>query len=365
MKIKQAILYPDWNNEGIADKINIYTSHLDYLYNHDFERIYVPLSQGEDEIIQELSFHYRNMDLHFWFYPENVDSFFILKHLIQKFDGKPFFLFRNKQIIFADLWQMEFRFLQKEIDGSACHTNNESVYCLDDSILLLSENKDRLSFEKYLYKYSGHFVWMLFQPLVHDNVQFSEKIKIEELVKIIKENKNWTLFLDRDGVINKRIPGNYIKYTSEFEFLKNSHKAVAIFSKYFKRIIVVTNQQGVGKKLMNIQKIDEVHNYMVQEIEKVGGRIDKTYYCPELAKLDPKCRKPNIGMGIQAEKDFPEIDFNQSIMVGDSITDIQFGKRLNMKTVFLDTKDEKEIKMSYQEDIDFRMKSLLELSNYF
>ncbi len=92
---------------------------------------------------------------------------------------------------------------------------------------------------------------------------------------------------------------------------------------------------------------------MLKGIRAKGGRVDKVYYCPELAKLDPYCRKPNIGMALQARRDFPEIDFNKSVMVGDSISDISFGNRLNMTTIFLKTKTSEEISASQYENIDY------------
>lgn len=149
--------------------------------------------------------------------------------------------------------------------------------------------------------------------------------------------KYWTLFLDRDGVINKRLPGQYVRLWDEFKWEEESLQAIVKMSNHFQRIIVVTNQQGVGKELMTQQELDAIHTQMCLEIKKAGGCIDKVYACTELASLNPKCRKPNVGMGLQAQKDFPEIDFEYSIMVGDSITDMQFGSLLGMVNVFVET----------------------------
>ena len=151
---------------------------------------------------------------------------------------------------------------------------------------------------------------------------------------------NWTLFLDRDGVINQRIPGRYVADIEEFVFLDGVLEAIRFFAENFGKIIVVTNQQGIGKGLMTDAQLNRVHAHMREQIERAGGRIDAIYYCPKLAKDKPECRKPNIGMARQAQADFPEIDFEQSIMVGDSVTDMEFGLKLNMKTVFIQTKPE-------------------------
>ena len=176
-------------------------------------------------------------------------------------------------------------------------------------------------------------------------------------------NKDWTLFLDRDGVINRRKIGGYITIWSDFEFLPESLEAIVHFSKIFDRIIIVTNQQGIGKGLFTTTDLEYIHSQMLQRIETAGGRIDKIYYCPDLATDENNFRKPNPAMAIQAQKDFPKINFQKSIMVGDSISDIQFGKRLNMKTVLIETKKE-ELEQSRQMNIDFRFKSLIEFANF-
>ncbi len=148
-------------------------------------------------------------------------------------------------------------------------------------------------------------------------------------------NDDWTLFLDRDGVINVRIIDGYVTKTEEFEFLPNVIEAFKIFKNKFKRIIVVTNQQGVGKGVMTIEDVISVHNYMTQKIENQGGKIDKIYFCPQLKSVKDNYRKPSPQMAFFAKDDFPEIDFSKSIMVGDMNSDIEFGKNAGMKTVFI------------------------------
>ena len=95
-----------------------------------------------------------------------------------------------------------------------------------------------------------------------------------------------TVFLDRDGVINKRKPGGYIKTSAEFEFIPGAKEAIAKMSKKFRRIIVVTNQQGVGKGLMTAEDVQEVNDFMINEIKQSGGRIDAVYNCFDLKSKD-------------------------------------------------------------------------------
>ena len=146
---------------------------------------------------------------------------------------------------------------------------------------------------------------------------------------------DWSLFLDRDGVINKRPFNDYVKRIEDFEFLPGVFEALDIFNKLFSRIVVVTNQQGVGKELMTKIVLDEIHQWMQQEVKKQNGRIDAVFCCTDLKSDKDNCRKPAIAMAKLAQQAFPEIDFEKSIMLGDTESDIQFGKNAGMKTILI------------------------------
>jgi histidinol-phosphate phosphatase family protein len=148
-------------------------------------------------------------------------------------------------------------------------------------------------------------------------------------------DSGWTLFLDRDGVINARILGGYVQKWEEFAFLPGVPEALKILSQEFSRIIVVSNQQGIGKGLMTENELEILHRKMIAEIEINGGRIDRIYHSPHLEKEGSLIRKPNVGMALMARKEFPGINYQRSVMVGDSISDMIFGKRLKMVNVFL------------------------------
>ncbi len=150
-------------------------------------------------------------------------------------------------------------------------------------------------------------------------------------------DSSWTLFLDRDGVINGRIMGGYVTNPNEFEFLPGVLTALARFSRNFHRIIVVTNQQGIGKGLMTERNVLEVHSYMCDQVYHSRGRIDKCFFAPNLIGADEDLRKPGSAMAAMAKLEFPEIEFERSIMVGDTDSDILFGKNLGMKTVRIKT----------------------------
>ncbi|MES2702635.1 MAG: HAD-IIIA family hydrolase [Bacteroidota bacterium] len=150
-------------------------------------------------------------------------------------------------------------------------------------------------------------------------------------------DKSWTLFLDRDGVINIESVGSYITSWDEFQFHDGVLEALGSLSKLFGNIVVVSNQRGVGRGIMSMDALREINSNMRTAVAAAGGRIDRVYSATATGDED-RNRKPNTGMGLQAQIDFPGIDFRKSLMVGNSISDMEFGKRLNMHTVFLTTK---------------------------
>jgi len=147
--------------------------------------------------------------------------------------------------------------------------------------------------------------------------------------------KDWTLFLDRDGVINQRIIDHYVCKWEDFHFIEGVLESIRKFNLIFNKIVVVTNQRGINRGLMTHADLSDIFKEMLQSVVKAGGRVDKFYYCPHLVEESCKCRKPKIGMGLQAKADFPSIQFEKSVMVGDMLTDMEFGKGLGMKTIYL------------------------------
>ena len=170
------------------------------------------------------------------------------------------------------------------------------------------------------------------------------------------------LFLDRDGVINKRLVDDYVKTPDDFIFEDGVLEAIRKFAKIFDRIVVVTNQQGIGKGLMTEGALQQIHQKMLDEVTQHGGRIDAIFFCPDLKKSNSLYRKPNIGMGLAAKKMFPEIRFKQSVMAGDSLSDMKFAKKLGMSSVFI-SKDQTLIKAN-NKLIDSTFESLSDYADH-
>ena len=148
-------------------------------------------------------------------------------------------------------------------------------------------------------------------------------------------DRSWTLFLDRDGVINVRLMGDYVKTIEEFELLPGVAEAICKANSVFGKVVVVTNQQGIGKEIMTERNLLEIHAYCDRLLADANASIDAYYFAPGLSHESNHLRKPNTGMALMAKEQFPSIDFKRSVLVGDSDSDIEFGKRLEMFTVFI------------------------------
>jgi histidinol-phosphate phosphatase family protein len=172
-------------------------------------------------------------------------------------------------------------------------------------------------------------------------------------------DKSYTLFIDRDGVINYEKKESYILNWNEFQFYGNVPSAMKIINEIFGTIVMVTNQKGIGKKLMTTDDLNYIHQNMQLHIESAGGRIDKIYYCSDLDDTSIN-RKPNPGMAFQAKADYPLIDFSKSFMIGNKLSDMQFGRNAGMNTVYLATTNP-EVSFPHP-DIDFRFHTLFEFA---
>jgi histidinol-phosphate phosphatase family protein len=151
-------------------------------------------------------------------------------------------------------------------------------------------------------------------------------------------DQSWTLFLDRDGVINYEIPGTYVRNWQEFVFYPRAPENIAYFNTRFQRLVLATNQRGITKGIMSLMDLEDIHMNMINGVVAKGGKIDRIYVCVDAENASP-CRKPNPGMALEAVRDFPDIDLKKSLMVGNNISDMLFGRNAGMKTVFLKTTD--------------------------
>jgi histidinol-phosphate phosphatase family protein len=177
---------------------------------------------------------------------------------------------------------------------------------------------------------------------------------------MLSVDESWTLFIDRDGVINREKYADYINHWSEFVFYEDALEALRRFSMLFKYIIVVTNQKGVGKGVTPLENLHEIHSRMEEAVRQCGGRIDAIFYCTDVDDAS-RNRKPNPGMAFQAKKQFADIDFARSVMVGNNLSDMLFGRNAGIATVFLrTTRPELELPPGFA---DMEVHTLTELAN--
>lgn len=243
---------------------------------------------------------------------------------------------------------------------------NAGVYILEVSSFLQQRWPLKFSFEKdYLEKMNsrlfadpqdGYFI----DIGIPEDYKRAQDELLHPQLSLKTTDKTWTLFLDRDGVINHEKKNDYIRTPEEFVFYEGVTQAIKIFTEKFGRIIVVSNQRGVGRGLMSEESLVSVHSKMKIAIEAAGGRIDAVYYCTSADDKHPD-RKPNPGMAFRAKSDFPEIDFSKTIMAGNKLSDMLFGRNAGIYTVFLAT-THPETPFPHP-DIDARFISLTDFAN--
>lgn len=144
------------------------------------------------------------------------------------------------------------------------------------------------------------------------------------------------VFLDRDGVINENLDGDYVKSWDEFVFLPGALAAIRRLVDHGTLVIVISNQAGVGKGLMAPDVVEEVHQRMVAESRSETGQIAAVYWCPHTSEDRCDCRKPNPGLLLQAARDWG-LDLEQCYLVGDALTDIEAGQSVGCITILVRT----------------------------
>lgn len=148
-----------------------------------------------------------------------------------------------------------------------------------------------------------------------------------------------TVFLDRDGVINRRLPADYVKSWDEFEFLPRAKEALRLLTAARLRLIITTNQRGIARGLMSEHDLRAIHARMLDELAAAGAQIAAVYHCPH-DRGECACRKPQPGLLLAAKRDFPDVDFARAVMIGDAPSDIEAGKRAGCRTIFVGSSED-------------------------
>ncbi len=178
---------------------------------------------------------------------------------------------------------------------------------------------------------------------------------------MLKENniplsKIKNIFLDRDGVINRRKIGGYILNKAEFELLDGVLEKLKSWSIKGKRLFIITNQKGVGKGLMTENDLENLHQHMLAIFAENNIRIEDIKYCTALSDNDFR-RKPNPGMLLEIFDEFQFVKPSETLFIGDSLSDLQAGKAVGTYTCFLH--NNLELSDQIRQNADLIFESLL------
>jgi D-glycero-alpha-D-manno-heptose 1-phosphate guanylyltransferase len=224
---------------------------------------------------------------------------------------------------------------------------NGGVYLLDRSRLDLSILPEKFSFEKEVLEpgaaigeiggwVSDAYFIDIGIPEDYRKAQWAIPawFAVQDASEAVLKADATTLFLDRDGVLNRHLPGDYVRTPQMWEWMPGILQALARWAGKFNHIVLVTNQRGVGKGLMTDAQLAQVHAQMMQDILEAGGRIDLILTCTAVSEENPR-RKPNPGMFYEACELFPDIDAKSSVMLGDSQSDAAFANNCGIRFILL------------------------------
>jgi len=242
-------------------------------------------------------------------------------------------------------------------------TINGGLYVIDREALLAAELPEKFSFEKDFLeaRYAGGKLYGIAQDNyfidigIPDDYNQAQKDLARPAISLKDIDKSWTLFMDRDGVFNHDKVGSYVFHPDEFVFYDGALDATRIIHEKFGRVIVTTNQRGVGRGLMTLEDLKTVNDKLQRIVKENGGLIDHVYSATAMSNFDP-IRKPNPGMACLAKHDFPDIDLSKTIMIGNNPSDMQFGRHAGLYTVYLTTTNP-PYELPHQ-DVDWQFESL-------
>jgi D-glycero-D-manno-heptose 1,7-bisphosphate phosphatase len=151
--------------------------------------------------------------------------------------------------------------------------------------------------------------------------------------------KSTAVFLDRDGTLNEE--AGYLNHPDRLKLNEGAPEAVALLNRHGLKTIVVSNQSGVARAYFPEELLIRIHEKLHALLAERGARLDAIYYCPHHPDVgdppyrqDCECRKPKLGMIRKAEREF-SVDLRRSYVVGDKLSDVQFGKNAGCKTILV------------------------------
>jgi len=153
------------------------------------------------------------------------------------------------------------------------------------------------------------------------------------------------VFLDRDGVLNVKAPeGRYIAGWGQFELLPGVAAALRELRRRDSqaRLFVITNQRGVARGLIDAASLEDLHRRMRAELSRADVELDGIYVCPHEAN-SCDCRKPEPGLLRQALADFPEVEPQRSVLIGESLADLELAQRFGCAAYLVGPPDRRRV----------------------
>lgn len=172
------------------------------------------------------------------------------------------------------------------------------------------------------------------------------------------------IFIDRDGTINKDVP--YCSCPEEFELFDGVGEAINNLNRARFKIVVITNQSGIARGYFSEIVLQNIHKKMKDDLALFNARIDAIYYCPHHPVDKCSCRKPKPGLILQAAGEL-SLDLKKSFMIGDSLTDMEAGKRAGCKTILVNQLGNhiEDASIDYIcENLSIGVKWIIEVSKY-
>ena len=142
------------------------------------------------------------------------------------------------------------------------------------------------------------------------------------------------VLLDRDGTII--VEKNYLRAVKDLELLPHAAEGLRLFRTRGFGLIVITNQSGVGRGLVSIAAVEEIHAELARRLEAEGVPLEAIYYCPHLPSDNCNCRKPRIGLAERAAGDFG-FELGECLVIGDKVSDVEFGRACDARTILVRT----------------------------
>ncbi len=338
---------------------------LDYLLSFKIKKVHLFVSYKSDLVKRRFGNRYKQLDINYVYHPEPPETGGSIKLSLPHVSINEVFVINGDTFFDVDLAEFHKFYLKKKANFAVALKNiiKPSRY----GNVLLDKNNRIINFEEKTHRAQGLInggVYLI-NKKIFSGFDLPEKFSIEKdflekyhsrigLFGFISNGYfidigtpadykkaqghfgQKTILLDRDGVINKEIPGEYVKKWNQFEFAPKAITALRLLTKKKYKILVITNQRGIAKKIMTKNDLNIIHKNMVAELEKNGAKISGIYYCPHLGD-SCFCRKPQPGLIYQAAKDH-RINLNDTFFVGNCDTDMEAGRQAGCKTILINHK---------------------------